>query len=249
MSDDVQLLKKRFEELAKRSSNKGIWVYSDFLNVAQQSLLLSLKLPCRFTLEGGYPCAERRIACFGSEEDCGYEAAPDYVCLEIRPVSQKFAENLTHRDFFGSVMALGLKREVLGDIIVYDNCGYLFCKDDISGYICDNLSSVRRTAVTCKPVTEPPETSIALPEISEVIIASERLDALICAVYDFSRSVAKELIIQGRVSINSSVTLNPESRLSPGDFISVRGSGRFIFEGILRQTKKGRQRAAVRIYK
>lgn len=249
MIDDEQLLKKRFEELAQRSCSKGIWVCSDFLNAAQQAVLLSMRLPCRFELQGGYTGAERRMACFGSEDDCGYELIRDFLCIKIEPVSQKFADELTHRDFFGSVMALGLKREVLGDIIVHANCGYLFCKTDVSTYICENLTSVKRTTVKCSEIDSPPEISVALPEISEAVIASERLDALVAAVYGFSRSTAKELIEQGKVNVNSVEALRSDMILSEHDIVSVRGSGRFIFEGILRQTKKGRLRAAVRVYK
>lgn len=249
MIDDELLLKKRFEELASRSRNKGIWVFSDFLTTAQQSVLVSMRLPYSFELQGGYEGAERRVACFGSEVDCGYECTPDFVCIKIEPVAQKFADELTHRDFFGSVMALGLKREVLGDIVVYGNCGYLFCKEEISGYICESLTSVKRTTVSCTVVTAPPVESVALPGISEVIIASERLDALVSAVYNLSRSTAKELIKQGRVSVNSVAALRADLFLEEHDTVSVRGSGRFIFEGILRKTKKDRLRAAVRVYK
>ncbi|MBR3754762.1 MAG: hypothetical protein IKK49_06625 [Clostridia bacterium] len=249
MIDDELLLKKRFEELASRSRNKGIWVFSDFLSTAQQGVLVSMRLPYRFELHGGYEGAERRVACFGSVDDCGYECTPDFVCIKIEPVAQKFADELTHRDFFGSVMALGLKREVLGDIIVCGNCGYLFCKEEISGYICENLVSVKRTTVSCTEVASLPEISTALPEISETVVASQRLDALVCAVYGFSRSTAKELIEQGRVSVNSVAALRADLIVEEHDTVSVRGSGRFIFEGVLRKTKKDRLRAAVRIYK
>ncbi|MBQ7101052.1 MAG: RNA-binding protein, partial [Clostridia bacterium] len=87
------------------------------------------------------------------------------------------------------------------------------------------------------------------PDISEVIIASERLDALVAAVYNLSRSTAKELIEQGRVSVNSVAALRADLVVEEHDTVSVRGSGRFIFEGVLRKTKKDRLRAAVRIYK
>ena len=104
-------------------------------------------------------------------------------------------------------------------------------------------------SVSCTEVAAPPEISVALPEISEIIVASQRLDALVCAVYGFSRSTAKELIEQGKVSVNSVVTLRADLVVEEHGTVSVRGSGRFIFEGILRKTKKDRLRAAVRIYK
>lgn len=248
MNNDDKLLIGRLEELAARSRNKGIWVYSDFLTTAQQALLGSLRLGS-VSFYGGYEGAERRIACFGSEDECGYEPFPDCVWLSIEPVARKFADELTHRDFFGSVMALGLRREVLGDIIVFDNCGYLYCMSSVSTYIKENLTQVKHTTVTCNEIDAPPVESVALPDEEEFVIASERLDALIAAVYNVSRSISKELIIQGKVSINSILTENPAATLNPSDTVSVRGKGRFIYEGILRETKKGKLRASVRVHK
>lgn len=248
MSEENRLLIKRFEELSARGFNKGIWVYSDFLTTAQQALLLSLKLGA-VSFCGGYEGAERRIACFGSEEMCGYEAFPPCVWLEIKPVQQKFADELTHRDFFGSVMALGLKREVLGDIIVYDNSAYLFCMESVSAYIRENLTQVKHTTVTCAEVAAPPVESVAPPEEEEFVIASERLDGVIASVYNLSRSVCKELVEKGLVSVNSILTENPSKQLDEHDTVSVRGKGRFIYEGIARETKKGKLRANIRVYK
>ncbi len=248
MTDEERLLAKRFEELSSRGYNKGIWVYSDFLNTAQQALLQSLKLGA-VSFYGGYDGAERRVACFGSEELCGYEACPECVWLEIKPVARKFADELSHRDFFGSVMALGLKREVLGDIIVYDNCGYLYCMESVSGYIKENLIQVKHTTVECTVVDAPPVESVALPEAEDFVIASERLDAIIASVYNLSRSICKELVEQGKVSVNSILTENSSRQLEPHDTVSVRGKGRFIYDGIIRETKKGKLRASVRVYK
>ena len=91
--DELQQVKKRLEELAGRSAGRGAYVASEFLTPAEQALLLSLRLPAAFTLEGGYPQAERRIAWFGSEHTCGWAEAPPLVWLEIAPKSAKFAED------------------------------------------------------------------------------------------------------------------------------------------------------------
>ena len=86
------------------------------------------------------------------------------------------------------------------------------------------------------------------PPITSVVIASERLDAIISAVYQLSRSGGKELIQQGRVFINSRLVQSAAASLSPGALISVRGKGRFVYEGIERETKKGKLRVKVRVY-
>ncbi len=248
MTDEEKRLAGRFEELSSRSFNKGIWVYSDFLTTGQQALLESMRLGA-VTFWGGYDGAERRVACFGSEDMCGYEACPDCVWLAIEPVSKKFADELTHRDFFGSVMALGLKREVLGDIIVYDNCAYLYCMESVSGYIAENLTQVKHTTVACREAEAPPVESVALPEGEEFVVASERLDAVISCVYNISRSVCKDIVEQGKVSVNSILVTNPSRMLEEHDTVSVRGKGRFIYEGIQRETRKGKLRALIRVHR
>lgn len=247
MSDSDTLLKNRLTELASRSYNRGIWTFSEFLSLAEQDTLLRLRLPCPFTLDGGWASAERRVAVFGSEETWGWVEPAPIVCVKIAPLQQKFADKLTHRDFLGSLMGLGIRREVLGDIAVVDNCGYLFCLDTISQYIIDNLTGVRRTTVSCA-VSEPPQKLIEPPPLSQLVVASERLDAVIAAVYRLSRSQSQELIAGGKVFLSGRLCQNPDDQIDSGTIVSVRGTGRFLYEGIERETKKGKLRVNVRIY-
>ncbi|MGM9521131.1 MAG: YlmH/Sll1252 family protein [Oscillospiraceae bacterium] len=246
--DNDTLIKNRFNELSQRSFNRGIWTFSEFLSLAEQDVLLSMRLPCPFSLYGGTDSAERRIAVFGSEELCGWIEPPPVECIKIAPAQQKFADKLSHRDFLGSLMALGLRREVLGDIEISDNTGYLFCLNTISDYIIDNLSEVRHTTVRCCR-SEPPEALSVPPEPTELVVASERLDALIAAVYRLSRSEAQELIAHEKVFLSGRLPSGAAAQVSPGTIVSVRGSGRFKYEGLSRETRKGRLRVTVRIYK
>lgn len=248
--DKEQLLKNRLTELAARADSRCIWTYSEFLTLAQQDELMRVErsLPCPVQLYGGLPAAERKIAVFGSEELCASPAAPPIVCVRIEPVRQKFADALTHRDFLGSLMALGIRREVLGDIAVLSNVGYLICLDSVSGYIADNLTEVRHTSVRCA-LCEMPEEVALPPEPVELVVASERLDAAVAAVFRLSRSEAQELISSERVFISGRMARSPSAEIRDGSVISVRGLGRFIYEGILRETRKGRLRIIVRIFK
>lgn len=245
--ENENLLKNRFTELSRRSFDRGIWAFSDFLSLAEQDILLSLRLPSPFELVGGYEGAERRIAAFGSEELCGYAEKAPIECVCISPVNDKFADSLTHRDFLGSLMALGIRREVLGDIAIKDNRGYLFCLDTIADYICRNLVGVRHTTVKCE-ICEVSEIITEKPPVRELIIASERLDAIVAAVYKLSRSESQELIRDGKVFINGRLTESSSADIPDGAAISVRGCGRFLYEGVERETKKGRLRVSVRIY-
>lgn len=239
MIDEEMLLIKRLTEFSERACTRGIRQYSDFLNLSGQDVLLKLKLRSKVTLMGGFDTAERKIACF-EPYDCEYEELPPIAYIFIEPLAQKFADPLAHRDFLGSLLALGIRREVLGDIIIHENCGYLICSDTISEYIIQNLVKVKHTDVRCKSVDSLPETSLKLPEISNVITASERIDGIVAAVFNISRGDAQDLISHKKVFICGklieSLTVAPKL----GDIISVRGFGRFIYEGIERETKKGR---------
>ncbi len=251
MNDDSdKLLINRFAELAHRAYSRECYVCSDFLNVAEQALLNALrfdKASAPYELLGGYEAAERRLACFGDEGLCGYIAEPPISCIEIAPLSAKFAGALTHRDFLGSLMALGLKRGVLGDIVLDESAAYLFCLESFSDYITDNLNKAANTAVKCSK-TQIPDIVSRPPDISRVNVASERLDAMLASVYRLSRSESQRLIISGRVFINGKATENLSLLPDSGAIISVRGLGRFKYEGIDRTTRKGRLEIHVRVF-
>lgn len=207
----------------------------------------SQKYDADVTLDGGTECAERRIAVF-SGKDCCYEEPSPIVCVRIRPVSSKYAEDLSHRDFLGSLIGLGIRREVLGDIIVHEKTGYLFCLDVISDFVCRELTKVRHTDVECCVIDAPPENSVSLPPVSRIVVSSERLDAIVSAVFKISRSESQKLFSLCRVYVNGKNIESFTGAPASNDIISVRGLGRFIYEGIEYETKKGRLSSSVRIF-
>lgn len=250
MPENEKILINRYIELASRAAGCGIFTNSEFLSAAEQNTLSRLpaqSLAAPYAFYGGYAAAERQIAVFGSEKLCGYTITPPITCLCAAPVSPKFADLLTHRDFLGALMALGIRREVVGDIVLQDKYGYIFCLQSIADYICKNFTEVKRTCVQCTPCSAD-SFIIKPPAQSQVVIASERLDALIAAVYQLPRAIAADLISSGRVAVNSRLTEKNSAAVTKGAVISVRGYGRFIYEGVERETRKGKLRALVRIY-
>lgn len=248
LEKEEALLVKRFLELSERSYNRGIFVYSDFLNMYEQDLVFS-NINTPFSLFGGYENAERQLAIFGSEDDLGYAPAPPIICILISPLMQKFADDLTHRDFLGSVLGLGIKREAIGDIIIKENCGYIFCLESIATFITENLKKVRHTSVKCEIITDLPKEASSIEEEIEIVVASERLDAIIGAVFKLSRSESNLLFTSKKVFVNNKLTENNSHKIKNGDLISVRGFGRFKWLGEIRETKKGKLRSKVIIYK
>lgn len=240
---------KRFEDLAQRSNERGYPVYSDFLGISEVSELYACHFPVSVNLWGGYGGAERSVACFGDREYFTDNADYPIKCILIEPVNQKFADDLTHRDFLGSLMGLGIRREVLGDIIISENKGYLFCLDTIADYIIENLTQVKHTTVECRITDEIPQNALPRPENIELIVSSERLDVIIAAVYSLSRSKTLPYFEHERVFINGKAEIRPSAVANTGDKISVRGFGRFIYNGVLRHTKKDRLVISIDIFK
>ena len=162
-------------------------------------------------------------------------------------IRDRFSDALAHRDFLGALMSLGVRRSVLGDICIQENTGYLFCLDTISDYIIDSLREVRRTSVRCS-LADPPAILIQPQPPALVNVASQRLDAVICGVYRLPRSLGKEMVEQGLVYVNSRLAQNASRILEPGVLVSVRGKGRFLYEGMDRETRKGRLKVQIRPY-
>lgn len=243
--NEEELLKKRLSELSHRAYERGYATNSEFLNQDEISVLMGLKLDIKPILYGGYENSERCIAIFSDSEI--YNAP--IVCIKIEPLQQKFSDKLSHRDYLGSLMNLGINRNVLGDIKIRDNVGYLFCLDTISEYIVDNLCRIKHTSVKCEVIEELPDFINQAPDSEEIIVSSTRVDAVIASIYKLSRNNASVLFKQEKVFVNSRTVSKEGLALKDGDTVSVRGYGKFIYDGELRRTKKDRIIISVRIYK
>ncbi|MBR3150312.1 MAG: hypothetical protein IKF64_09080 [Eubacterium sp.] len=243
--NDEEILTSRLEDLSRRAYERNYAVFSDFLNLEEISKLSSLLLPSKHTLFGGYDGAERCVAGFGDDiKDCDFPI----VCVEISPLQQKFADKLSHRDFLGALMNTGINRNTLGDIIINDNTGYLFCLKSISEYVTDNLTRIKHTTVSCKIIDALPDCAKKAPEDRELIVPSMRADAVISALYHLSRNDAKTLFSQDKVFVNHRQIASGSHILKDGDTVSVRGFGKFTVREQLRSTKKERLVIRIEVY-
>ena len=249
MNETDDILKKRLLELARRADERGICTYSQFLDMNGLSLLMSLRgaiSPTECTAFGGVEQCERKVARFGAADRNGGRFP--IVCLRIAPRSSRYADALTHRDFLGALMNLGVKRETLGDIFLSGSTGYLFCLDTVAPFIAENLTRVCRTDVDCEVVEELPSAAAPVLTAETVQLAHERLDALIARAYHLSREDSAELFTKKLVFVNSALCENSSRQPKPGEVISVRGFGRFIYRGVTGTSKKGKLNALIEKY-
>ena len=250
MMEDTELIKKRLAELADRSYSKGQFTFTQFLNMAELSVFYEMQKVLHYakpTVYGGYDGAERAVIRFGDPEELGYEEAFPMDLLEISPVAEKFADDLTHRDFLGALMSMGIERELLGDIIVTGKKAYLFCMSHISGFLTDNLTSVKHTTVSVRR-SEPEEFQNdyhGFENEKQIQVQSERCDAVIAKVYNLSRSEAMEYFRQKKVFVNGRINENTSLMLKEGDCVTVRGFGRFRLKTKGGLTRKGKQNLSI----
>ena len=243
MTREEQQLEKHFRDLARTAYQRGIAVFSDFLNLNELNIFQSLRGEFSY-LEtetfGGYELAERQIAVFRPEAPVFYADYP-VKCLKITPLNAKFAEDLNHRDYLGAVLNLGIDRACLGDILVEEDAAYLFCLERMADFIRDNLIRIRHTSVYVEQVEA--ENFHYEPKYKEVsgTVASVRLDKLLALAFNASRSSLTGLIEGGKVFVNGKLVTSNGYEPKEGDLISVRGMGRFRFRETGGQSKKGRE--------
>ncbi len=236
------LLCRRFADLADAADRNHHYTFTHFLTEAELAAFLSIRhtlAPCGYTIWGGREDAERVMIRFGSEEELGYTQPFPICCIHIKPLQTKFADALTHRDFLGAIMHLGIERTEIGDILVKEHSAYLFCTQAMADYLCQELNRVKHTSMQCTITEEIPTAFSQHFTEGEVQVASERIDAVIAKIYHISRSDCLELFRSGKVFLNSRTVTSNSIQLKPDDKISVRGFGKFRFLGINGHTRKG----------
>lgn len=234
------VFEKNINALAQRAYSAGRSFFTDFLSVEEISEFLGIESSVSFAspvLFGGYEGAERKILRFGGE------APFPITLLKVTPRGAKFSAPLTHRDFLGSVLSIGIERSVIGDIITEGGSGYIFCLNRMADYISENLTSVGRLSVDTERYSGKIE---ALKKTERVVfsVASLRADCIVAGTYKLSRAEAEKFFKGGFVYINGRAAA-PSDLLSEGAAVSVRGKGKFIFSGEDGVSRKGRLFVAV----
>lgn len=258
---EEQLTKKRLWELAQTAAQKGINLYSDFLSLSEQAMFQELigKLPpVLYALYGGTKEAERvcvgflgsqptikaQKAALSPEEDAGFPI----VCLKISVTDSRYAEHLSHRDYLGALLHLGISRSKLGDLYIKKEGAYLFCMASMKEFLCNELLQVKHTLVHCEEVI--PEKETLAPTLHEFsgTVPSLRLDAILATAFSASRSSLLAYIEAGKVFINGRLVTKPGTAVEEEDLLTVRGLGKAKLARINNTTKKGRISVLIQKY-
>lgn len=202
----------------------------------------------RAAFYGGFAEAERTVLLFFpdyvqlSGNVCDHFAEnPEECPLTVLRIRQNGYRELSHRDYLGSLLALGVKREICGDILVHPKGCDMIVLEDMAEFILLNYQKAGRTALAVERV---PVSSLSVPETQAEelrdTVASLRLDNLIAAGFSLSRGKAAEQIQGGSVFVNGMQVVKPDAAVSEGDKLVLRGRGKVLLNAVGGETRKGR---------
>lgn len=237
---EERLLLGRIWDKWEQCQRRNIPAVTGFLSPQEQALahrlLSAMGVMSGFLFWGGYDGAER----------CQLQFLPDWqeeAEDSIHLLRCNFYEEgaLTHRDFLGSLMGMGLTREKIGDILVTERSADILVGDSVSDFLLQNWNAAGRIKLK---VTHQELHHLHIPqqqtkEIHDTV-PSLRLDCMVAAGFSTSRVKAAEAIAAGRVQVNWTTCQKSDAAVAEGDVISVRGMGKCRLESVGKITKKGR---------
>ncbi|MDF2566623.1 MAG: hypothetical protein K0R90_79 [Oscillospiraceae bacterium] len=246
-NEQNEIFTAKIKDLFDLSNYKNMVKFSHFLDEKQSFVAEQIANTRKeqFLLFGGYDGAKRKML----------GVFPDYM----EPNSSKFPFSaiciqykkeygLTHRDFLGTLMALQIKRELIGDILVDEGKTIIFISDTAKPLVMNEVKKIGRVGVE---ITEPiGEKFCAKDHFAEIkgTVASLRLDCIVSLLTGKSREKSALLIKSGVVMVNYSETQGVSLSLHTDDIIAIRGYGKFIVTDDIKPTKKDRLHVVVKKY-
>jgi RNA-binding protein YlmH len=243
-----------FENKIKSVAKRGSIQLTDFYDPFQQGLaLLALKREKEigYAFFGGYEGAERRrVALFPhAVEENGAKSLVDWKIKAIEVTGKSEFKKLSHRDYLGAILALGIKREKIGDLIVNEGACIVFMVEEMCNYVSLQLDKVGNVGVLAREIDL---NHISFPEEETERIAASvsslRLDGILARGFRVSRSKAASHIREGKVKVNYKIVPYPDYVLKEGDRVSLAGYGKMKLDEVGMNTKKGRIRIVIAKY-
>lgn len=259
-------LKARILDLAK-IADKGSVVRSSFFSAGEvfsaEQIIRKEGLCGRTFLYGGYKDAERKCLFLFPDYFCNIiEDMSDYdsvllsaeeeltssvVALRINGSGYR---KLSHRDYLGAILNMGIERDAIGDICPIDDCSaVIFATPAVSQLLLTSCNTVGADRVKISSYT--PDSSFTYEKKTKLItdtVASDRLDCVVSALINESRDRTRRIILEGLVECNYQKCDKTDFRIKDGDIISARGYGKFEIDNITDLTKKNRLRLIAKKY-
>lgn len=243
--DEERLELARALDQLSLARDRSVPACTKFLSPALQAALEDLLAACghpRHLLFGGYPGAERSVCAFlpDWQEDADWLAEEEKPVAALRCTFPK-GSGLTHRDFLGGLMGIGITRACVGDILAGDgSCDIVVLRESLPIVLSQFDSAGRfRLRTAGLPLDELAPVRTEVKTIRDTV-ATLRLDAVASSGFSIARGKAAALIESGRMSVNHRECLKPDKAVAEGDVLTCKGMGKCVVRSVLGQSKKGR---------
>lgn len=255
MNSEDKILAAKLEDKVRICSENSMITHSSFLDMRERSVAMALRYSfsdVKVVFYGGFEDAERTVAVmlpYFIEADSTeslhkyFNENPDDCPIKIIEIKKdKFSPALSHRDYLGALMALGIKREVTGDIVVNENGCQIAVLSSIAPFIIENMSKAGRGTLQAEVIDLSLVGNSEKPNGTDesFTVSSMRIDSVIKNAFNVSRGAAAQAIESGLVYVNDSECLKCDKKIFAGDKIVFRRKGRIIVTDCSSVSKKGR---------
>lgn len=255
MTNEEKLLIAKIEDKMRLCSDNSMITSSDFLDMHERSVASQIRLryaDVKMVFYGVFDDAERTVAVFlpeyieaenAEEIEAYFDENPDDNPLAvIRLGKDKFSPPLSHRDYLGALMGLGIRREMTGDIKVDENGCEMTVLTKIAPFVAENMSKAGRGTLKAEiiPASQVKGGAKASGVPDSFTVSSMRLDSVVKNAFRVSRGEAVAAIESGTVFVNDVECLKPDKKAAAGDKIVFRRKGRIIIKDCSAVSKKGR---------
>ena len=244
--DEDKILIAKVMDKLKFAENRNRIESTDFLDLREQAIvkeMLELRKSSNYKSWGGYADAERNIIVFSNNlEYIKQEEINNLLSIIRITLPNNLNGQYEHRIYLGGLMKLGIRREKIGDIIVRKDSADIIVKSDLAEYLKNNLQGLTRFQKSNIEIKNIEELIYIKPEkqVIKINVPSMRLDCIVGELARCSRNDANKYLEEERVFVNFKEEIRSSKNVNEGDFITIRGKGRFKISKILGTTKKGR---------
>ena len=155
--------------------------------------------------------------------------------------ASRSGRSLSHSDYLGALMGLGIKRTVVGDILVREDGADIIVLSEIADYLMQTFASAGRSHLSLARL---PIEALIVPahETHEIhdTVASLRLDAVLAAAFRLPRGKAADAIRQGLVFVDHLEATKADMPVEEGAELVIRHKGKAILSEVGGRSRKDR---------
>ena len=161
---------------------------------------------------------------------------PNIILFKIISISK---EKFRHQDILGSIFSLNITKEMFGDIIIDNNNYYFYILEIMRDYFLINFTKIKKYDIALEEINIATLQNYQRKYLElELKVKSERLDTVVACLSKTSRSKVKEKFQNKEIILNYNIAVKESYYLKEEDVFSIKGLGKFKYEGKIKKTKK-----------